>query len=267
MERLRNIEISRDELLHYLNLNTNLTGREGKIFNGIHPNEARKIFHVPINGTKKELEKFYAASENKAQKLALLHEKNIDNDIVPIRTISYDKILVGYDMTSSSLSTPETMTIENLEQLKVKLERFHNQGIVHGDIKKSNILINQNGEVVLCDLDNMQVDNYPIDCFCFYIRYFIKNNKLVDKNADIYLANLFLLQQLYFKEDIYDEIIDELMYEEFPEDIQGQGREELFKMQQCFPKYEGNYLIDNIINKEKVYGKTTKSNSTIRSNI
>ena len=117
MERLRNIEISRDELLHYLNLNTNLTGREGKIFNGIHPNEARKIFHVPINGTKKELEKFYAASENKAQKLALLHEKNIDNDIVPIRTISYDKILVGYDMTSSSLSTPETMTIENLEQL------------------------------------------------------------------------------------------------------------------------------------------------------
>ena len=267
MQVLPNKEISKQQLATYCMQYSNLFGEEGKIFKGEQENEVRKIFRYPLLEREEELNKFHKKMDNKLKKLILLHKKQISNDIFPIATISYNGCLVGYKMTSPNLKKVYSCNIDQLKQLKEKLTRFHSQGIIHGDIKCSNLLLNNNNEIVLSDLDNMQVDDNPIDSINYIIEFFLEDDKLVDESADIYLYNLFLLQQLAFPNAQYDEINDKLVFGHFPDIFTEQGREELFKMQQCFVKYEGNYLIDSIRNEGKVYGKTTKSNSPVRPNI
>ena len=103
MANLPNIELTKDELSYFMNERTNLLGAEGKVFTGIHQGEARKIFYYPFNGTTRELEEFYNEMDNKRKKLIALSEKKLNNDIVPIATLSYDDVMVGYDMTSPNL--------------------------------------------------------------------------------------------------------------------------------------------------------------------
>lgn len=251
MANLPNIELTKDELSYFMNERTNLLGAEGKVFTGLHQGEARKIFYYPFNGTTRELEEFYNEMDNKRKKLIALSEKKLNNDIVPIATLSYDDVMVGYDMTSPNLRKATHYDIKKLERLKQRIKAFHEVGIVHGDIKESNILINSAGDLVLCDLDNMQVDDYPIDYLNYMIEYFPNDDRLVSQNADIYLYNLFFLKQLFFQEKEYDEIADDIIYEKFPKELRGESLEELYKMQQCFVDYQGNYLIDTYTKRKK----------------
>lgn len=250
MTSLPNIKLTKEEINSFLIGTTNFYGAEGKIFREIRPKEARKIFYYPISGTKEELERFYQGTENKFQKLVRIHEKRIDNGIVPTATLSYDGVIVGYDMTSPSMNHPREYNIKQLYDLKKKINKLHAQGIVHGDIKERNILINSQGEVVLCDLDNMQVDNYPIDYINYMIEYFPDEQKLVDENADIYLYNLLFLKQKYYPDKDYGEIQDEIIYEHFPPTITKKARQELQNMQTVFCSYQGNYLIDSYTKKK-----------------
>ena len=95
MANLPNIELTKDELSYFMNERTNLLGAEGKVFTGIHQGEARKIFYYPFNGTTRELEEFYNEMDNKRKKLIALSEKKLNNDIVPIATLSYDDRLLS----------------------------------------------------------------------------------------------------------------------------------------------------------------------------
>lgn len=249
MTTLSNIEISKEKLAWYYETTVNLAGAEGKIFEVNTNGVVRKIFHPPISEEKEDQEKYYQEMENKHQKLILLHQKQIENDIVPIATISYQDSIVGYDMTSPNLQKIGKCNMFELTKLKEKLKKFHSEGIVHGDIKLSNILRNQQGELALCDLDNMQVEDYPIDYVNYMISYFPKETKLVDENSDIYLYNLFLLQQLFFPQNDYQQIVDEIVYGHFPSTLTKEGKEELYKMQRSFIGYEGKFL-DTLIKRK-----------------
>ncbi len=251
MTTLPNIELTQDELTYWINERTNFFGAEGKVFTNLPQGQARKIFYYPLNGTRGELEKFYEKMDNKKRKLIALSQKKLNNDIVPTMTLSYEDVIVGYDMTSPNLKKVTHYDIKMLEKLKQRIKAFHEVGIVHGDIKESNILINSNGELVLCDLDNMQVDDYPADYFNYMIEYFPNDKNLIAQNADIYLYNLLFLKQLYFKEQTYAEIADNIIYEKFPKELKGESLEELYKMQQCFTGYQGNYLIDTYTKRKK----------------
>ena len=48
-----------------------------------------------------------------------------------------------------------------------------------------------------------------------------------------------------------DEIADDIIYEKFPKELRGESLEELYKMQQCFVDYQGNYLIDTYTKRKK----------------
>ena len=250
MAILPNIELTKKELISLMVAETSLYGGEGIISKEPHKKEVRKLFYYPLSGTTEELEKFYYRMDNKQKKLTELFQKKIENDIIPIRTISYKDSIVGYDMTSPNLKKIKHYDIIKLQKLKEKIKQFHAQGIVHGDIKESNILVNSQGEIVLCDLDNMQVDEYPIDYFNYMIEYFPNENKLVDQNADIYLYNLLFLKKLFYPEKEYDEVAEELTYEKFPPELKKESREELYKMQSSFVNYQGKYLIDTYIKRK-----------------
>lgn len=249
MTTLPNIEISKEKLVWYYEMEASLEGAEGKILEGDTKGVVRKIFHPPLSEEQEDQEEYYQEMDNKRRKLILLHQKQIENDIVPIATISYQDSIIGYDMTSPNLQIISKWNILELSKLKEKLEKFHAEGIVHGDIKQSNILRNQQGELVLCDLDNMQVEDYPIDYLNYMISYFPEENKLVDENSDIYLYNLFLLQQLAYPQKDYSEIADEIVYGHFPSIVTQDGKEELYKMQRSFIGYEGRFL-DTLIKRK-----------------
>lgn len=249
MTTLPNIKISREELVWYYERNTTLMGAEGKIFEGESKKVVRKIFHPPLSKEKDDQEEYYQKMENKHQKLILLHQKKIENDIVPVATISYQDSIIGYDMTTAKFQRISKWDILELRKLKEKLKVFHDEGIIHGDIKHSNILRNQEGDLVLCDLDNMQVEDYPIDYFNYMISCFPEDDKLVDENSDIYLYNLFLLQQMAYPKQDFSEIANEIVYGHFPSIVTQDGKEELYKMQRSFTGYEGKYL-DTLIKRK-----------------
>lgn len=252
MRTLPDIEISKDELVKYWNSQRDLYGAEGMIFPGSQQGEARKIFYYPLGASPKKLREFNNDMENKKKKLAYLYQKDLDNDIVPTASISYKGFLVGYDMTSPNVFLPNEITIELLKDLKKRLTYFHEQGIVHGDIKLGNVLMNKKGEAVLCDLDNMQVNDCKIDYYNYLLGELVHDNEYVDRNADIYFYNLLLLQQLVYKDKEYDDIIDEILYGHFPDNVFNEdGIDELYKMQKNYAYKNGKYLIDTLVKRKK----------------
>ena len=67
-------------------------------------------------------------------------------------------------------------SIEEINDLKNKLEQYCNifkyveQRLIHGDIKRSNIMVNQNGEFYITDIESMQV-NYDVLNFRYQITW------------------------------------------------------------------------------------------------
>ncbi len=261
---LPNKKLTEREFHNLFEIKTNLFGGEGMIIPSENYGEVRKVFFYPLEEQKEDLEKYYQMTQNKLEKLTYLYNIDLENVVSPISTLSYQDVIIGYDMTEIKHVSKRRLTLEDLRKLRDKLKKFHQQGIIHGDIKRSNILISQTGELALCDLDNMQVEKYPIDCHNYYISYFCNDDLLVDENADIYLYNLLFLQQLSKERKEYDTIINEILFEELKDKIPDTMHDELSKMQSSFTGYQGNYLIDynNDKNKEvKTYGKIAKGNS------
>lgn len=264
---LPNKNLTETEFYNLFEIETGLFGGEGSIIPSEEPGEVRKVFFYPFQGQKEDLENYYKITQNKLEKLKLLYQMNLENLVFPTRTLSYEDFIVGYDMTAVDCGIKENLTLEDLQRLKEKLKIFHQHGVIHGDIKRSNILISKTGQLALCDLDNMQIEDYPIDRHNYYISYFCNGDLLVDENADIYLYNLLFLQQLSKETKEYDTIINEILFEELKDKLPDTMQDELFKMQSSFTGYHGNYLINYINDKNKevkTYGKIAKGNSSKR---
>ena len=177
------INVERDIIDTY----TPFHGREGYLY--VYKDSLIKIF---IN---------HDVIDNKINKVKLLHE--IDLDITPTSLVSINGNIVGYSMPYLKdyhsvdpiyLSKKKKLII--MHKLIDKLEDLHKKGIIYGDIRIGNILINKNLDVVLCDMDNVYINGYGYDILGNISKRYIDKFG-IDESLDIYSFNLCLACMLY----------------------------------------------------------------------
>lgn len=253
---LPDIEISEEELKTIIiNINNYDHGSEGMIIKGQDKRSFRKIFD-DFGLTSEKTEK---TLENKLNKLNKLYQiENFDNDVKIKNTVSCNGKLVGYDMVSDKINYPYTVVpllkndkIKFLKRIKKKLEYFHRLGIVFGDVKSDNILIDKRHKnISFCDLDNIQIYEHPIDLYNVHIFKFQNEDHLLDKSVDYYMYNLLLLNELLYEHYDYEHILTKIQ-KDIDTDIYSNlfnenGIVNIKKMVNIKKKYNGRYLIDNL---------------------
>lgn len=257
---LRDIKISEKELNYILsNCDGNDHGSEGIIIKQDDKRNVRKIFFDHFGLLYPTEEKTGRIRENKLSKLDKLYQiNNFDNDVKVSNSVSCNGKLVGYDMVSDKINYPYVTApllrdekIKFLKQIKKKLEYFHGLGIVFGDVRNGNILIDKRKKnISFCDLDNIQIDRNPIDLINRYIIDFPNKDLLVDKKADYYMYNLLLLNELLYEHYDYEHILKKISSNlDFDKDIDlfnETGITNIKKMVNVKNKYTGGYLIDNL---------------------
>ncbi len=107
----------------------------------------------------------------KKMKLIRLHDKLIDDNIMvkPLKLVNYNDEFAGYIMKKET----NAITLDNIhdfnklvkiyKNLFLNLEKLHNNDIIVGDLKHSNILIKDNDKPIFIDVDSMGVDEYVAD--------------------------------------------------------------------------------------------------------
>lgn len=252
MKKLPNINLTRKEYELYLYGNDIFNrGSEGHIYQLDNCGTFRKIFCDEYL-----LDSIY---ENKLSKLSLLYQiSDFENDVKIRNSLSCEGKLVGYDMVSSTILSSYSefsflpkVQIEILQKIKEKLEIFHRLDIVYGDIKQDNILVNPNTlDISFCDLDNIQIQDKPIDFYNMYVSIFEKNNGLFSENVDRYMFNLLYFSEYYFPKTSYYDIINDMAcgidLDEFSENQKQTMKEmkkTLTRKNVIFTQYYGDYFI------------------------
>lgn len=158
-----NIELSKKQIYNLLNEQKIFTGGEAIVCESDTSYSLYKIFSK--NGI------IYPMGENKEAKIKLLFDMQLDYMVKPIKTLSFQDIIIGYEMTSNyifdtykahQLSNKEL--IDFLYKTKMILKYFQKYNIIYGDIDFRNILLNRDTmEIIFCDIDNIKINNYPMD--------------------------------------------------------------------------------------------------------
>lgn len=200
MKKIPNIKLTIDEYMHITEEQRFSKGGESIICTSDKPNTLYKFFKNPENDFLIDM------PENKEKKIARLYQIEPDFAVKPVSTISAGNYLVGYEMTYNPKLIPlkgarvsREEKIEILKKVKNALEYFKELDIVYGDVKSNNILIDpKTGEILFCDMDNVQLENYPIDLITIYVRHFTSKYGKIDHVVDAYMHNIMTLQQLGF---------------------------------------------------------------------
>ena len=196
MSRLENINLSSNEVYTLMNREFFSCGGESVICKTSSYKTLYKIF------TKSGLIPT-TMSENKLRKLEKIHEMQLEHCTIPLRTITCDKKLIGYEMTydpneiryyPSDFS--QEAVIRQLKEIRNILTYFFSKGIIYGDVAFRNILFNrQNGEIKFCDIDNISIDDYPMDLIPPRLRDYA-DIRGIDENTDAYMHNLLVLDSI-----------------------------------------------------------------------
>ena len=211
MKRMPNIKLTHDEIELLINDNQYNKGGESIICRNNKPNTLYKIFTFP--GTKYVV----PMEENKLKKILKIYNNPIENITLPISTISKDGELIGYEMTFDKHDESLLDTISLTPEEKIKclkntiqiLKGFHRKNIIYGDVKSDNILINiKDGSIKFCDIDNMQIEDLPIDVMGYGLAKYKKCKGIIDQDADAFMHNLLTLEQLQFKYNSEKEILN-----------------------------------------------------------
>lgn len=235
MKNLPNINLSLDE---YFNITENRvftdTGSESIICATDKVNTLYKFFVNPYT------RQLIDMPDNKYKKIMTIYQKDLEYSVKVLSTISANGYLVGYEMSYNhkhipflSLDLSSTQIISFLERVKQGLDYYASQDIVYGDIKGNNILIDlKSGEVTFCDMDNIQIGDYPIDIKGPTLLHFLKEYGTIDSVADIYMHNLFTLKRLGFPtyDPPYLEIITTLENGIYPNIVDDDGKRVLESM-------------------------------------
>lgn len=193
----------------------------------------------------------------KIEKIYLLGEK-FPNAFKPIQSYSYQGKFIGYqglwfsypELRLTCLSLEEK--IFYLKKIKEKLEVFHELGIVYGDIKDDNILINsETEEVIFLDIDNMQVGANSIDLVGRFAREFISHYGRIDEKLDSYMFNLLTIEYLCECSGWYDEVKERLKLGRIPvvcsyKDYYSRNKRLAREMVRVNSSYSGDYFIDAV---------------------
>lgn len=165
MDRLENIKLSKKEAYQLIKKSFFSSGGEAVICRTDNSNTLYKIFF------KGNMYNVVTMGENKLRKIERIHQMKLDGCIKPLRTISMNGRLIGYEMSydPDDLRYYPTIirraeTISQLKETKRLLEYFCSKGVIYGDIAFRNILLNRKtGQIKFCDVDNACVCQYPMD--------------------------------------------------------------------------------------------------------
>lgn len=202
MTRLANFELSKSEVNRLLTKSFYSNGGEAAVCCTNNPHTLYKIF---IKG---HLTKVVPMSENKLRKLEKIHELQLKGCVRPLKTISCEGQVIGYEMTydpddirfQPSLKM-RSETVACLEETRDILQYFASQDITYCDVASRNILRNRKtGEVKFCDIDNIRLGEYPVDLIPTVLRDY-SDICGIDQNTDAYMHNLLTLNT--FGLDLY----------------------------------------------------------------
>lgn len=193
MQRIPNIELNTEQIKELTTQYKLASGGEGIICEGITSNTVAKLF------TKHG--KIIPMGDNKEHKIIELYKRQLEHTTIPVRTISYKGNIVGYEMTTNPFyDTYKDYQLSYEEQkhilLKTKdiLEYFYSKGIIYGDFELRNILFDrETGDIIFCDMDNTQVDDYPIDKRPGNLEYFYLC-RTIDGTVHPYMHNILTLR-------------------------------------------------------------------------
>lgn len=193
-----NVELTKDELHKLLACHKVMAGSEAIICESNNPYTLYKVFwnfnkKIPMN-------------DNKVKKINLLYQKQLEYSIIPISTISFNDMIIGYEMTTDpGLQSYKLYQLKNdellyfLKETKKILEYFTKQGIIYGDIAPRNILFNRDtGEIVFCDMDNIQIGNYAMDIIPNQLLEY-SEKRGIDEDVHPFMHNIITMEsyQLY----------------------------------------------------------------------
>ena len=140
--------------------------------------------------------------DNKEKKINLLYERDLDYTTKILSTLSYNGEIVGYEMLYDEdlISVPSYNLIFNtkdviyfLKKTKDILEYFKDKDLLYGDVAVRNILFNRKtGEIVFCDIDNVQLDQYKMDILPFDL-FDYRDRRGIDYGVHPYMHNKMLL--------------------------------------------------------------------------
>lgn len=226
MSKLPNTKLSDRELWGMINDKLFGYGGEAVVCKNNNPHTLYKIFTRTGTNIPEGM------SENKFQKILRLHENPVEHLVRPIGTISNQGVLIGYEMTydqdDQALINKITSYDEKkyyLKETQKILDYLNERDIIYGDIKDDNVLINEKtGLITLCDIDNIQIEELPIDLMNYALEQYYDQVGEIDDKVDAYMHNLFFLEQLRYEGLSYAAILRRLaarpIMPEFPEEVQ-----------------------------------------------
>lgn len=193
--------------------------------------------------------------ENKYQKIKKLYNiKDFNNLIKILGIITVNGNFTGYEMSynenyitlfNSCLDTGEK--IKYLSKIKEKLLYFESLGIIYADIKSDNILINPKDDTVgFCDLDNIWIDNYQIDCSPRVVSEFFKRVGCVDNRIHSYMHNLLTLNEIEQNSNFMENELYYLGKAQYPDFFNKECSNIAKEMVRYNSVYTGKYFIDEI---------------------
>ena len=206
MQPMPNLKLSRKEVKQIIGSSKRQLGGESIICKTDNPHTLYKIF--------RRKNKVIEMKDNKFQKLKRLHELSLEHSVYPLRTLSQNGMLIGYEMTynpddiSFYPSTyPKDLRLKFLRETKEILEYFARNNLVFGDVAYRNILYNRKTEEFkFCDMDNVQLEGMPIDLIGNTTSLSTYANSCgITSKADAYVHNIMALDTLGIEYPFYDD--------------------------------------------------------------
>lgn len=246
---LPNLEIAEEDLDFLFNDRRFDYGGESIICKGIKKNTAYKIYYDRDN------EEVLTMPDNKFEKVKRQYNEPLEHSIRPLRSITLLGELIGYEMTydEDDVSLLDAILdkeglLHCLKTTKNILEYYHSKDIIYGDVKDDNILINKKtGEIKFCDMDNIFMQELPIDVMSQELSDFFDEHQKSDIIADHYMHNILTLYKLKYKKKDNQKIAQMLRegtITELPTD--DKKAKCIIKKMQNLSTYQGGYLIDYV---------------------
>ena len=249
MAQIPDIKFTRQEIERIYRHKYVNFGSESRICRSAKPNTAYKIYFYGIDLSPNE-----KLLENKKKKLVTIYNMgNLKNSIQMLSTISCKGKLVGYEMSYNKKDKTLSniyLTIEEklscLQQVRKVLEYYESQGIIYGDIKPDNILVNlQTKSIKFCDIDNIKIGQYSMDNMPRALCEYIEHGGILDNKVHAYMHNLLTLEQLSYSNVSSTEILNNISNDRISQYITKQGREIIKSMLEP-ASFTGEYVIEYI---------------------
>ena len=226
MKTMPNIELTDKELEILIEESKFSYGGEAMVLRNNNPHTLYKIFTIPGTDIEAEMD------DNKFRKIIRLYNSPLEGIVLPLSTISNRGKLIGYEMTYDEedeclldVIMSDSERTHFLHESKDILLYFTSQDVTYGDVKDDNVLVNRRtGKVKFCDIDNIRLQELPIDIMGHGLTEYFEVVRRIDEKADAYMHNLLFLEQLKYNNLSHRAILNRLrakpIMPEFPEEVE-----------------------------------------------